>query len=66
MQLLKEQTVIWRIPDDAGDVEADELPLSLPEQRARVALPLAGVDVGLRIPQPEGGPGHVHVDLHDD
>ena len=57
---------LGRVPYEAGDVEADELPLSLPKQRARVALPLAGVDVGLRIPQPEGGPGHVHVDLHDE
>ena len=64
--LLKEQTIIWWVPDDAGDVEADELPLSLPEQRARVALPLADVDVGLRILHSQGCPRHVHVDLQGD
>ena len=54
---------LGRVAYDAGDVEADELPLSLAEQRARVALPLADVEVGRGIPQPEGGPGHVNVDL---
>ena len=28
----------WRVPDDEGDVEADELPLALAQQRTGVAL----------------------------
>ena len=52
-----------RVPDEAGDVEAEELPLALAEQRARVELPLAGVDVRSRVRQPQGRPGHVNVDL---
>ena len=52
-----------RVPDEAGDVEAEELPLALAEQRARVELPLAGVDVRRRVRQAEGRPGHVNVDL---